>query len=276
MTYGLAETIRRHNQLIGAEDIEVFEKIKNRFANSSLYKAINVALDKLFRNMIITKSRPEFSNRTLDKLEEAGYMALTDVTVYVPTHLNVDMGTYVSYLTECNNVVSHNLKDMLTSTNEKLSILLNTPELLDSAGFPTGAPEIKDAGSVIDTIEDNMKDYFDKDHMDDKMRLGDAYPNIKSMREVASAIANLQDDLNRLGIPEIQRQIESVYKIAGQLADEVRNNPDYAVVTDKIQKMISDRLYVLAQYTEMLGFIISQTNILIAAVHDTENKLKSL
>lgn len=273
----LSKIIKYHQTLVGNESF--LTDIKNRFADSKLFQAVKKALSGLFKDMVIDKSQPEFTTKLEKKLTDIGYMSMTSVTCYVPVNLNVNMYHYVSTLLELLEPLFNESDKYFKESTNFLSMIYNTPELLNTISLPLQKKEVKAHSDYLDNVERQLAECFDSKQLSDELPMGDIYTSVGQIKDTTQAICTLQDTLNRHGIEPLKDRINQLFEIADMLASEVRNSePDspYHEVTRPLQDNIAERLYQAARYAELFGLIISQTNILIVAMQDTTKKLNDI
>ena len=280
-----------HRQRIGTEqfsdqfglegfDFKLAGMVADNFSrvfNSGVFTTIRAAMTGLFEPSRTRSVSPPLANSLRTWLARQNYVALSEVTVYVPKGLRVTYLDYLSSLEKAAPTVLSILNGIVEPTIEYVGILINNPSYVRAvSGIGVSKTNAALANIKIDDVAEGIATCFDPSNTSDEAKYGNVIQRNKDFDEVHRRLAALQETVAASRPIEVEKRIGVLIELTEKLAEAVRSHPEYKSISGAISKEVAGRVYNCALWAEFYAVFLRQVMVLDAAVSDTTKKLAKI
>ena len=245
-----------------------------RVFSSGVFSNLRHTLSGLFEPGRTRSVLPPLQSSLKLWLGRQNYIALSDVTVYVPKGLRVTYLDYLTALEKASETILRILPAMIEPTIEYVGILINNPSYVRSVsgiGTPATVAELNNVN--VESVTEPIAACFDPSNNSDETKYGNVLQRNSDLEVVHRRTVALQEAVAASRPTEVEKRIAVLIDMCEKLADAVRAHPDYKAITTVISKEVAGRIYACAQWAELYAVYLRQVMVLENAIADTTKKL---
>ena len=277
----LVELIDEQSTAAGLESFATFPKVDlaslfGRVYSPKLFIELKDRINGLFKTKEPVINATTYYSRSMQ--EWAGrqnYIDFSPVIIYRPIGLNVPFVEYIDVLATQGEVILKIREQVLTPTLNMLGLLINNPTVtrsnsgLDTAGNKIKVPAVPDISLKIGQC-------FDKTNTSDEWTVGKAIRQMSELEVVVNRSGALLDNCLRSDPAAIQATVNDIMTLTEKLAELIRNNPEYEMLSKSVASYVANRIRIVAEWVELYAVYLMQVKVLNVAVADSLKKLEKI
>jgi len=230
------------------------------------------------KNMLTFKNTNNLAaidTRKLEKLlPKQNYIALSEISVYVPPGMNKDWGTYLDAVSQSQIVVNKLKEETLEPTLRWIAALLTNPTALGSVRSRAGEYNI--VLHDIDKVKKQISSCYSNQGGNSKVKYGDVFTNNQDVLVAMKRVSDINEEMGKINKNEIVELVNEITAALDKLLIRMKQNPDEYKISGVNMNDIAKFCFNLGREIE---FFASHTYMLQSATQamlDTKEKIDDI